>query len=74
MPSLTRHEVDKSLGRAGKYVWVADEDQYDEYTHHTRTNDDFSTRNKNIDKNAHSPFYISEARVVPKPMRGNMYD
>lgn len=70
MPSIDRKEVDHALGR-GKYVWVAEENTRE---NNDNMNADVSNESVNNTIEKDVPFYISEARVVPKPMRKNIYD
>ena len=57
VPNITRTQIDKNLGHAGKYMWTVD--------------DNSSNESSLPQENVNKPFYFTEARVVPKPLHKN---
>jgi hypothetical protein len=76
VPNITRTQIDKNLGHAGKYMWVV----YDSVSNEESSLSQVSTKQYGIlpSNESNKPFYFTEARVVPKPLykglQKNMYN
>jgi hypothetical protein len=69
IPKISRTEINKSMGYAGKYMWSIDEN----------TGEDIDRAKENMGPSENKPSYYSAARVVPSNnsslnSRKNMYN
>jgi hypothetical protein len=80
VPKISRTEINKSMGYAGKYMWSIDENTGEDIEPKKESKYEYTYAKENTEMSENKPSHYSAARVVPaynnssSKSRKNMYN